>query len=281
VAKYQQSFQLSWITGVRLTLLLGFLATFSRSAVLAEEVLPAVSSTSTPQAENQKTVETDKKASVSTVTQAIQYYREKNYPEADKLFTQLHAENPDKTKTTYYLAITKAQEGDFPEASRLYQEVMKKEGASALGLLAQQGFRNLPLPATANVDAPPEFQQQNPYAMNAYGGNIAGNNTMGVSPTDLMWMQTMMGTNNNNGNNNSNNDWSSWMMNLDAQTNAMNGMNAGAMSLPGMGMPNAMMPGSMPMMNNGKPIDPQVMSSWLSNQMLQNSTNFMNDDSNK
>jgi hypothetical protein len=66
------------------------------------------------------------------------------------------------------------------------------------------------------------------------------------------------------------------MAGMDANNNAMSGMN-GAMSLPGMTMPNAMMP----MMNNGKPMDPQVMSSWLTNQMMQNSTMFMNDDNDK
>lgn len=266
-----------WIPGLKLALLLGFLSIYGRDLVWAESATPS---------ENKSSVEAYKTSSAATVTQAIQLYREKNYVEADRLFTQLHAENPDKTKTTYYLAITKAQEGDFLEASRLYQEVIQRESGSPLGLLAQQGLKNIPLTATANVDAPPQFgtDASSSYMPNA--SPMGSNSLQGVSPQDLMWMQTMMGTNNNNnGNNNNsnNNDWGSWMAGMDANNNnAMSGMN-GAMSLPGMTMPNAMMPGgnNMPMMNNGKPMDPQVMSSWLTNQMMQNSTMFMNDDNNK
>jgi len=272
---------MQWIVGLKLAILLGFLNAYCRDLVWAES---NTSTTSVAPLENQSNVEAYKKSSAATVTQAIQLYREKNYVEADRLFTQLHAENPNKTKTTYYLAITKAQEGDFLEASRLYQEVIQRESGSPLGLLAQQGLRNIPLTATANVDAPPQFGADgSSYMPNA--SPMGSNNMQGVSPGDLMWMQTMMGTNNNNGNNNNsnNNDWGSWMAGIDANNNAnaMSGM-TGAMSLPGMTMPNMMMPGgNMPMMNNGKPMDPQVMSSWLTNQMMQNSTLFMNDDNDK
>jgi len=271
--------------GAKLALSLVILGTYCLPTPVNAETASTNPAEAKSSAESQSPAEAHPKSSASTVAEAIRLYREKNYVEADRLFTHLHAENPDKTKTTYYLAITKAQEGDFLEAAKLYQEVIQHENGSPLGLLAQQGLKNLPLTATANVDAPPQFQ--NPYGsadISSYtpGMPAMGGNTMqGVSPTDLMWMQTMMGTNNNNNNTTNNSDWGSWMAGLDANNNnMMNGMN-GAMSLPGMPMPNTMMSGgNMPMMNNGKPMDPQVMSSWLTNQMMQNSTMFMNDNNN-
>jgi tetratricopeptide (TPR) repeat protein len=212
-----------------------------------------------------------------TLPLAIQRYREKNYPEADKLLTQLHHDALENTKITYYLAITKAQEGEYAEAARLYQEVFRLEPNTPLGLLSQEGLRNLPLTTTAQVDAPPQFHETSTGVSSSFTtpstNDVTGASTPGVSQSDWLWMQSMMG--NNNGNNNNNDPWGA----LSGMNGNMGGSNSGnGMNFMPPGV--TMTPQGGMVQSTGKPIDPQVMSAWLTNQMMQNSTQFMSPSNN-
>lgn len=176
---------------------------------------------------------------------AVALYRKGQYAEAEKLLAGLHDKHPEDSKATYYLAITSAQLGRFDQARLLYNEVLTLDPNGEAARLAAAGLKYLPA-ETAAIDLPPKFQAEDPTAAPVAPvapGTVQAN---GMSPQDMMMWQMMMSQMGGNGNNNN------------------NGMGGG-------------MPFMMPQMQggqsaNGAPMnmDPNVLSTMMMNQMMQN-----------
>ncbi|HEY9687787.1 MAG TPA: tetratricopeptide repeat protein [Coleofasciculaceae cyanobacterium] len=188
----------------------------------------------------------------------VKTYRDADYRAAKKSFARLHAEHPENSRITYYLAISEAQLGRFQQARALYQEIITLDPKSEAASLAREGLQYLPAEQAA-MDLPPRFQEQkrnpapegdavssSPPAQKqavAAQPQAAPSPMANMSPQDWMMLQMMMG----------------------GQGGGGNGMNA--MS------PLMMMPqmGADPSNPNGMGnIDPSVMSNLLMNQMMQN-----------
>lgn len=185
----------------------------------------------------------------------VKAYRTGDYGLADKLFDALHKQFVENTKFTYYLAITEAQLGRFQHAKQLYGEIVTLDPNGEAATLAKEGLQYLP--PEASIDPPPRFNQmtslsaapsanntviqpdttQNPKANSSVTGAMTPS---GISPQDLMAWQMLMGQNNGSNNN-----------------------NPMGMFMPGMmGLPNGT--------NGNTPFDPNIMSTMLMNQMMQN-----------
>jgi tetratricopeptide (TPR) repeat protein len=164
--------------------------------------------------------------------------------EAEKYFQKMHAQQPEDSRATYYLAITQAQLGRFQKAKALYQEVLALDPNSESAKLAQEGL--LYLPAETNLDSPPKFQksivtEQDKSIPENRASMPASVVTPGMSPQDMMAWQMMMSQMGGN------------------QQQQQGGMNPLMYMMPQMtGDPNA------------PKIDPGVMSNMLMNQMMQN-----------
>lgn len=176
----------------------------------------------------------------------VQAYRQGQYAQAMQIFEDLHWAHPEDSRMTYYLAISEAQLGRYQQARQHYEEILTLDPNSEAARLAQEGLRYLPAD-TAALDLPPRFQAP-PVEGGLAGANSSGNTagtpgaaTMGgMSPQELMMMQMMMGGLGGNG--------------------MQGGMNA---AMPWMMMPQT---GGA----EGQQIDPNVMSTFLMNQMMQN-----------
>jgi hypothetical protein len=194
------------------------------------------------------------------VAAGVQAYRDGNYLLAHKWFDPLHAQHPENSKITYYLAITEAQLGRFPQAKKLYEEILTLDPNGDAAKLAAEGLKFLP--TDAGLDLPPRFQggatQQAATAQSnatvPTTGTVPGQSAAGptMSPQDWMAMQMMMGQ------------------------SGMNGMNA---------MPWMMMPGAAGANTNGASgmggFDPSLMSTMMMNQMMQNMNMSGNSDENR
>lgn len=194
----------------------------------------------------------------------VKAYRDADYNQALKLFEPLHRQAPENTGYTYYLAITEAQMGRFQVAKRLYNEIIILDPHGDTASLAKQGLQYLP--SEASIDLPPRFNQQanvstasaHPVAQtqaiavpsntlqaqNTPGASMlpaATGNALGMSPQDIMAFQMLMG-----------------------QNGGMNGYNPMGAFMPGMmmGMPNGA--------NGSAGMDPNIMSTMMMNQMIQN-----------
>jgi tetratricopeptide (TPR) repeat protein len=179
--------------------------------------------------------------------EGVKSYRKGNYSEAGEIFTQLHAQEPQDTKVTYYLAITSAQLGRFQQARAFYEEILLLDPNGEAAKLAQAGLKYLPA-ENAPLDLPPRFNVNEAAAMpqnipQQVQPQAALPN--GMSQQELMSLQMMMAQMGGGGNN----------------QNGGGGMNM----LPFM-MPQGAGDGANPMSN----MDPNVMSSMMMNQMMQN-----------
>jgi len=184
--------------------------------------------------------------------EAVQAYREGRYPQADKLFTNLHRQTPENTKVTYYLAITEAQLGRFQAAKKLYTEVLTLDPKGEAASLAQEGLKYLP--SEIGLDLPPRFSQQdqprtsvgssaqtvNPGTADSLQPNAGPS----MSREDLMALQMLMGQGSGNGLNGNNNPLGAFM--------------PGMMGMPSNGI------------NGMSGMDPKMMSTMMMNQMMQN-----------
>jgi hypothetical protein len=184
--------------------------------------------------------------------EGVKAYRDGDYRAAKKNFARLHAEHPENCRVTYYLAISEAQLGRFQQARSLYQEIITLDPNSEAATLAREGLQYLPAEQAA-LDLPPRFQMQK-------GGSIQEQNAAPVSPapTQPVAAPSPMA-------NMSPQDWMMLQMMMGGQGAGGNGMNPM--------MPYMMMPqmGADPNNPNGMGnIDPNVMSSLLMNQMMQN-----------
>lgn len=199
----------------------------------------------------------------SDMEKGIQAYRQENYIQAVEIFQQRHKASPENTKITYYLAIAQAQQGHYAEARRLYQEITLLNPQSPEALLAKQGLAYLPDEKETDLDPPPKFTKPNeetafkpsPAAsqqiapttvphFSPYQSPQPNTGTYGgMSPQEMMALQSLLGSGNNNG---------------------MNPMSM----LPWMYAQS----GGNPANGHGPVMDPQLFSTILSNQLLQNMT---------
>jgi tetratricopeptide (TPR) repeat protein len=185
----------------------------------------------------------------------VKAYRDGDYAQAVKTFEGLHRQAPENTKYTYYLAIAEAQLGRFQQARRHYSEIVTLEPNGETANLAKEGLKYLP-PAS-NLDLPPRFSKQ-PQPSGGVGqavqtagdasgagatGSQAASAPGGMSAQDLMAWQMLMGQG-SGGNMGGNNPMGGFMPNM------MTGMPNGANGMSGM--------------------DPNIMSTMLMNQMMQN-----------
>lgn len=182
-----------------------------------------------------------------TLTSGVQAYRQGDYLLAHKTLAPLHAQHPENSNVTYYLAITEAQLGRFQQAKKLYQEILTLNLNSDAAKFAAEGLKFLP--AEATLDLPPRFQEvptqqaskgtaQSP-ALQSNSGTASGQSAPTMTPQDMMAWQMMMGQTGMGG---------------------TGGMNA---------MP-WMMPGAMGANGNSGTMDPSLMSTMMMNQMMQN-----------
>jgi tetratricopeptide (TPR) repeat protein len=182
--------------------------------------------------------------------EAVQAYREGRYPQADKLFTNLHRQTPENTKVTYYLAITEAQLGRFQAAKKMYTEVLTLDPKGEAARLAQEGLKYLP--PEIGLDLPPRFSPQdqshasvdnatqtlNPGAADSLQPNAGPS----MSHEDLMALQMLMGQGSSSSNGN----------------NPLGAFMPGMMGIPSNGI------------NGMSGMDPKMMSTMMMNQMMQN-----------
>lgn len=179
--------------------------------------------------------------------------------QARRLFAGLHKQTPEDSRVTYYLAITEAQLGRFQSAKKLYEEILALDPNGQAAELARQGLQYLP--AETSLDLPPRFQG------NASPPAPTSSNTPSASPQAAPPMSTPNGM--------SMQDWMALQMMLGQNGNASSGAN-----------PTAMMPWMMQQNPNnptsGNPVyDPNVMSTMLMNQMLNNFSMESNKDDNR
>lgn len=202
----------------------------------------------------------------TTLDAGIRAYREGHYPQAFQQFEPLHAQHPENTKLTYYLAITQARLGNFQEAKRYYEEVLALDPRGEAATLAKQGLNYLPI-ANTGLDLPPNFPgsaQPEPTPQGAGQATLSrealpsGNSLNGSSPNSLP------------GNMAANQDWLLWqqMMGGGAPQNSMGGY--GAMMPMGMPFGNSSGSASMNGSNGMNAFDPSMMSNMMMNQMMQN-----------
>jgi hypothetical protein len=189
-------------------------------------------------------------AGEKTTRQGIELYREGQFAQAYTIFEKRHQTDPADVQATYYLAITAAQLGRVDAARRLYHEILLLDPNGQAGQMAREGLKYLPAGDEA-LDPPPRLQAagKNPVPATPAGPTApkapmtpsaeeAANG--GMSPKEMQALQMMMGG------------------------GMGGGMNNGMMG----GMNPMMMPFMMGNGQNG--IDPNVMSTLMMNQMLQN-----------
>lgn len=177
----------------------------------------------------------------------VEVYRQGHYSEAQQIFERLHQGHPEQSNITYYLAMSEAQLGNFKDAKRLYDEVILIDPQSETAALAEQGLAGISgyLNSSTALDAPPNFSRLSPQpqapALPVVQPQTAQTPPQtGMSAQDMMLMQMMMG------NGNSNNNTMNWMQQLPNDPNNPGNQN--------------------PYQN----IDPNIMSTMMMNQMLQN-----------
>jgi hypothetical protein len=187
----------------------------------------------------------------------VKAYRDGDYRAARKSFARLHAEHPENSRVTYYLAISEAQLGRFRQARSLYQEIITLDPNSEAASLAREGLQYLPAEQAA-LDLPPRFQAQKRTPM-------SGDDAATPSPAPKQSVVAQPQAASSPMANMSPQDWMMLQMMMGGQGAGGNGMST---MLPYMMMPQM---GADPSSPNGMGnIDPSVMSSLLMNQMMQN-----------
>jgi hypothetical protein len=202
--------------------------------------------------------------------EGVQAYREGHYASAYDRFYKLHKEHPENSGITYYLAMTQAQLGRFQKAKALYEEIILIDPNSRAAELAKEGLRYLPASDGATLDLPPRFQSTPAASGQPLAGTPQGipqptmpGAAMGaggypaMSPEDMQAMQMMQ----------------MMMGNGMGDMGSMGGMggmgNMGGMGGMGnMGGMNGMGMNGMGMNGMGG-MDPNIMSTMMMNQMLQ------------
>ncbi len=183
----------------------------------------------------------------------VQAYRQGDYRQAESIFTQLRQQQPDNARVTYYLAITEAQLGRFEQAKTLYQAVIQQDPNGETARLAQEGLQYLPPEHT--LDLPPRFQKQEntPQAAMTPTGY-----PQGMSPQDMMAMQMLMQMGNPGGGN----------LGMNPMMFSMMQQGVGQGTIPGQGAVSGQ--GNLMGQGNIMGMDPEVFSTLMMNQMLQN-----------
>lgn len=196
--------------------------------------------------------------------EGVQAYREGNYASAYDRFYKLHKEHPENSGITYYLAMTQAQLGRFQQARGLYEEIVLLDPNSRAAELAKEGLRYLPPDNGTTLDLPPRFQASPTAPGQTFAGSPHGNPQptmpsapMGaggyppMSPEDMQAMQMMQ----------------MMMGNGMGDMGSMGGM-GGMGGMGNMGGMNSMGMNGMGMNGMGG-MDPNIMSTMMMNQMLQ------------
>jgi tetratricopeptide (TPR) repeat protein len=194
----------------------------------------------------------------TTMENGIHLYQEGQYPKASKILDAIHKEDPANLKVTYYLAMTHAQLGHYAQARKLYQEVAMLDPQGPIGHYAKEGLQYLPT-QDGRLDPPPRFQAAvvhpaaspsnqaqtgiSPIQQNAVQQPVNPNQAMaeanGMSLQEWQSLQMMLGNGNNN------------------NSNSMNNM------LP-------FMMGQGHGQGQSQTLDPNIMSTLMMNQMMQN-----------
>jgi len=196
-----------------------------------------------------------------TYDDGVKAYRDGDYDQAAKIFKTLHKAQPEQVGITYYLAMTSAQQRNYGEARRLYQEVITLDPQGEAGQLSKEGLANLPALSATGLDKPPKFEHteaKTPMpqpAAQAYGqtygsgvpaataqAQMQAQMPEGMTGQDIMMLQQVFGGGNQQSNNNSNN----WMQMMMQPQNPND--------------PNSMQP----------QFNPDMMSTMMMNQMMQN-----------
>lgn len=239
----------------------------------------------------------------------VSAYRDGDYKEAKTLFEDIMTDEYDNARLMYYLAITHARLYDTDKAEFYYNRAVSLDPDGEVGRYAKKGLKTLD--KATKLDAPPDMnkavnsqkpaddrvqasagyihpanrgivnnpannipQIPNQVPNMNYGGAQSYNTNYGVSPQDMMALQSLMGGNNQN----NQNDWMTNMMSgaypgMNAGMNS--GMNSGMNMMPNMyGMQNPQQGGAMQNQN----IDPQIFTQMMMNQMM---TNFNFDSGDK
>ncbi len=190
-----------------------------------------------------------------TLEKGIHLYQEGQYAQSAKMLEALHQQDPANLKATYYLAMAFAQMGRYAQARKLYQEVAVLDPQGPIGHYAKEGLQYLPA-QDGRLDPPPRFQgaavlTQAPQAQPS--ANLNQVNPNPVNPNQAMAEANGMSLQ----------EWQSLQMMLG------NGNNANSMN--GLGMNGTGMNNMMPfMMGQGQTLDPNIMSTLMMNQMMQN-----------
>lgn len=186
--------------------------------------------------------------------QGVQAYRQGDYLRAEEIFKAFTQQEPENMNGIYYLAITQAQLGHYPEAASLYQQVLDAAPQSRIAELAQKGLTSLPSSLEA-LDPPPQFNASGSPSPQA---PVHSTPQAMMSPASLpnpalqqqmQWMQLMQMLSNPN----------------NSQNNPMSGMTGGVS--PWMFQND---PSQMPGMGAASGMDPSMMSTMMMNQMMQN-----------
>lgn len=179
---------------------------------------------------------------IPTLADGVRAYREGDYAGASRVLEALHRKTPQDTRTTYYLAMTEARQGNYREAAKLYEDILKREPDGQAAKLAREGLRYLPTEKT-EWDEPPRFGDESAGTATPSEGNkkpAAGMPPLSpASAQDWMAWQWMMGQTGRN-----NSGWGNMMM----------------------------PPGNNGQPNTGETPDPGMMSDMLMEQMMQNFT---------
>ena len=174
---------------------------------------------------------------------AVDAYRRGEYIKAESALKAVCQAQPENLGAIYYLAMTEAQLGRFQQARGLYQSIMDKDANSEVAHLAAEGLRYLPKDDV--FDPPPRFDGSQPAQVPA---QTAASPFGNMSPQDMMAMQMMMQM-------------------------GGGGKNGGGF--------NPMMMGLMQGGQTGQNVDPEVLSTMMMNQMMENFSlgdNSKNDD---
>ncbi len=214
-------------------------------------------------------------AALADIPQALQgdyetgvsYYRNGQYDKSTKLFKDLAKSAPDNQEILYYYAISLAQMGKFKEARETYQTVIRVNPASEAAKLAGKGIEYLP--PLDKLDSPPQFQApqaaaQKPAAQPDPSNYVQSNVFPGVQPQqNAQPQQTPFGT------------MDPQMLQAMMLLGSMGGGGGG-----GGGFNPMMMSLLQGQMGAGKPgeqrpgISPQVLSTMMMNQMMQDFSPF-------
>lgn len=200
--------------------------------------------------------ESENGADPAAFESGVREYREGQYGKAFDIFKRMHQEHPENVNATYYLAITQAQLGRFQKAKALYDEIVLLAPNSQAAELAREGLGYLPVTAGASLDLPPRFQEgkaAGPGAKVKYPEISAAKapdsqvpqaaaQNNGMSPQDMQAFQMMM---------------------------MMGGGGGGQNNPMGMMLP-YMMGGQQNGTGGSGGMDPNIMSTMMMNQMLQN-----------